>query len=216
MAFNYDTNIKNILLSMSLSPYLPTGSSVGFGFQMRYSGSLTGSLSGSITLYDDNILSTGTASLQIFFPTSSYLDLGSDTSASIAILKATYTNVPTGRADETISTQLIYAPGEITTDACSANCYIGEFPWAFNVGGAIYGYSNYASLANRQTQRGLKFVILSPNSILAQLHYHQCHHCHFVQHHRRLRRQVLQHHRLLQLQLFQHQDILHHLSHLHP
>jgi len=156
MAFNYDTNIKNILLSMSLSPYLPTGSSVGFGFQMRYSGSLTGSLSGSITLYDDNILSTGTASLQIFFPTSSYLDLGSDTSASIAILKATYTNFPTGRADETISTQLIYAPGEITTDACSSTCYIGENLWAFYVGGLYQSYSNYTNLANRQTQRGLK------------------------------------------------------------
>ena len=156
MAFNYDITIKNILLSMSLSPYLPTGSSVGYGFQMRYSGDATGSLNGAITLYDESIISTGTASLQIFLPTSSYLDRGSETSSSIATLKAAYTNISIGREGETLSTQLIYAPGEITTDACSSTCYQGEYPWAFYIGGPIQPYSSYTNLANRQTTRGLK------------------------------------------------------------
>jgi hypothetical protein len=156
MAFNYDTTIKNILISMSLSPNLPTGSSVGYGFQMRYSGDSTGSLSGAITLYDDNIVSTGTASLQIFLPSPSYLDRGSDTSSSIATLKTLYTNVSIGREGETISTQLVYAPGEVATTACSSTCYQGEYPWAFYVGGPIQPYSSYTNLANRQTQRPLK------------------------------------------------------------
>jgi hypothetical protein len=155
MAFNYDTSIKNILLSMSLSPYLPTGSSVGYGFQMTYDEGATASLAGAITMFDEGILSTGTASLQIFVPTSSYLDLGF-TSQSIALLVNEYTNFPTGIADETISTQVIYAPGEITTDACSATCYQGEQLWAFYAGGPLQSPGTYTSLANRQTQRGLK------------------------------------------------------------
>ena len=153
MAFNYDDTIKGLLISMSLSPYLPTGSSVGYGFQMTYSGDATGSLSGAITMYDNNIISTGTASLQIFIPSSTYLDRG-PISSSIAALKTAYSNISDGR--DTISTQIIYAPGEITTDACSSTCYQGEYPWAFYVGGPIQSYQSYANLANRQTQRGLK------------------------------------------------------------
>ena len=155
MTFDYTTNIKNILLSMSLSPYLPTGSSVGYGFQMTYDEGATASLAGAITIYDEGILSTGTASLQIFVPTSSYLDLGF-TSQSIALLVNEYTNFPTGKGSETISTQVIYAPGEITTDVCSATCYQGEQLWAFYAGGPLQSPGTYTSLANRQTQRGLK------------------------------------------------------------
>jgi hypothetical protein len=155
MAFNYDDNIKNIILSMSLSPYLPTGSSVGYGFQMTYDEGATASFAGAITIYDAGLLSTGTASLQIFVPTSSYLDRGL-TSASIAQLVSEYTDFPTGTADEVISTQVIIAPGEITTDACSGTCYTGEYPWAFYVGGPIQSFSSYSNLANRQTQRPLK------------------------------------------------------------
>jgi hypothetical protein len=155
MAFNYDTSIKNILLSMSLSPYLPTGSSVGYGFQMTYDEGATASLAGAITMFDEGILSTGTASLQIFVPTSSYLDTNL-ISQSLAQLVTQYTDFPTGIADETISTQVIYAPGEITTDACSATCYQGEQLWAFYAGGPLQSPGTYTSLANRQTQRGLK------------------------------------------------------------
>ena len=154
MAFNYNTNIKNIILSMSLSPYLPTGSSVGYGFKMAYSGSRTGSLTGAITIYDEGILSTGTASLQVFVPTSSYLDTGF-TSQSIATLVTQYTNFPTGTADETISTQVIYAPGEITTDACSSTCYQGETYYT-GWGNTLSPPGTYTNLANRQTFRPLK------------------------------------------------------------
>jgi hypothetical protein len=155
MAFTYDNNIQNILLSMSLSPYLPTGSSVGYGFQMIYDEGATASLAGAITLYDDGVLSTGTASLQIFVPTSSYLDLGF-TSQSISQLVAQYTNFPTGKADETISTQVIYAPGEISPLVCSTNCYQGEtYFWTFD-GVTLNAPGTYANLANRQTQRGVK------------------------------------------------------------
>jgi hypothetical protein len=153
MAFNYDDTIKGLLISMSLDPNLPMGSSVGYGFQMAYSGDATGSLSGAITLYDDNIISTGTASLQLFIPSIYYLDRG-PISSSIAALKTAYSNISDGRG--TISTQIIYAPGEITTDACSSTCYQGEYPWAFYVGGPIQSYSSYTNLANRQTTRGLK------------------------------------------------------------
>jgi hypothetical protein len=155
MAFNYDTNIKNILLSMSLSPYLPTGSSVGYGFQMTYDEGATASLAGAITMFDEGILSTGTASLQIFVPTSSYLDT-SRISQSLSQLVTQYTNFPTGRADETISTQVIYAPGEITPLACDISCYQGEtYYWTFdNV--TLNSPDTYTNLANRQTVRGLK------------------------------------------------------------
>jgi hypothetical protein len=155
MAFNYNTSIKNILLSMSFSPYLPAGSSVGYGFEMAYLPGRTGSLSGAITMYDSNIVSTGTASLQIFVPTSSYLSRGL-ISQSISQLVAQYTDFPTGTADEVISTQVIYAPGEITTDACSSTCYQGELQWSFAIGSQLFAPGNYTNLANRQTVRPLK------------------------------------------------------------
>jgi hypothetical protein len=155
MAFNYDTNIKNIILSMSLSPYLPTGSSVGYGFKMTYDEGATSSFAGAITIYDEGILSTGTASLQIFVPTSSYLDRGF-TSQSISQLVTQYTDFPTGRADETISTQVIYAPGEITTDACSVTCYQGENYYSTFDLSTVFLPGTYTNLANRQTTRPLK------------------------------------------------------------
>jgi hypothetical protein len=155
MAFNYDTSIKNILLSMSLSPYLPTGSSVGYGFQMTYDEGATASLAGAITMYDEGILSTGTASLQIFVPTASYLTRRF-TSQSIAALVTEYTDFPTGTADEVISTQIIVAPGEIAPLACSATCYQGELQWSFAIGSQLFSPGSYTSLANRQTQRPLK------------------------------------------------------------
>jgi len=140
---------------MSLSPYLPTGSSVGYGFQMQYRPTYSSSVDGAFVMYDDNIQSTGTASLQIFVPTSSYLDRGL-TSASIAQLVTQYTNFPTGTGGEVISTQVVVAPGEITPLACSATCYQGEFPWAFYVGGPLQSFSSYTNLSNRQTLRALK------------------------------------------------------------
>ena len=154
MAFEYKDEIKNILLSMSLSERFPAGAWVGYGFKMRYSGSLTGSLNGAITMWDENILSTGTASLQIYIPSSSYLDYPSPTSASLASLVSEYTNFTWSGSDyNKISTQIIYAPGEINPYACSATCYQGETQWLW--GGIVYP-ATVQNPSNRQTQRPIK------------------------------------------------------------
>ena len=121
---------------------------------MTYDEGATSSLAGTITIYDEGILSTGTASLQVFIPESSYLATGF-ISQSIATLVTQYTDFPTGRADETISTQVIYAPGEITTDACSLTCYQGE-TYLSAWGTTLTSPGVYTNLANRQTTRPLK------------------------------------------------------------
>ncbi len=157
MAFDYNNEIQNVLLSMSFDPNLPSGSSVGYGFQMAYSGSETGSFNGVITIYDEYIESTGTASLQIFIPYAEYATR-LDYSASLANLVDTYTGVNLGLTgvNSTIGTQIIYAPGEISTNVCSGTCYQGEYNWAFYVGGPLFSPGNYTGLQNRQTQRPVK------------------------------------------------------------
>jgi hypothetical protein len=125
MAFEYKDEIKNILLSMSLDERLPAGAWVGYGFEIEYSGSTTGSVEGAITIWDENILSTGTASLQIYIPSSSYLDSPSRISGSLSSLVDEYTDY-TWSGSNIISTQIIYAPGEVNPYACSATCYQGE------------------------------------------------------------------------------------------
>jgi hypothetical protein len=155
MAFTYNTSIKNILLSMSLSPYLPTGSSVGYGFKMAYDEGATASFAGAITIYDEGILSTGTASLQIIVPNTSSLIRGL-TSASVSQLVTQYTDFPTGTADEVISTQVIIAPGEITPLACDISCYQGENYYSTFDFVTLITPLNYVNLANRQTTRPLK------------------------------------------------------------
>jgi hypothetical protein len=157
MAFDYNNEMKTVILSMSLDPLLPSGSSAGYGFQMEYSGSETGSLPGAITIYDDYILSTGTASLQIFIPYSEYLTR-KDYSASLAQLVNYYTGPNLGLTGDNkgIQTQIIYAPGEVSTNVCSNTCYQGELQWATAIGNPIFSAGNYSNLANRQTQRPLK------------------------------------------------------------
>jgi hypothetical protein len=155
MAFTYNTSIKNILLSMSLSPYLPTGSSVGYGFKMAYDEGATASFAGAITIYDEGILSTGTASLQIIVPNTSSLIRGL-ASASVSQLVTQYTDFPTGTGDEVISTQVIIAPGEITPLACDISCYQGENYYSTFDFVTLITPLNYANLANRQTTRPLK------------------------------------------------------------
>ena len=152
MAFEYKDEIKNILLSMSLSERFPAGAWVGYGFEMEYSGSATGSVEGIITMWDENILSTGTASLQIYIPTSSYLDYPSPTSASLSSLVDEYTDY-TWSGSNIISTQIIYAPGEVNPYACSATCYQGENAWFW--GGTLYP-ATVQNPSNRQTQRPIK------------------------------------------------------------
>jgi len=166
MPFDYNNQIKNTLISMSLESSLPSGSSVGYGFEMSYDDKIpaTGSFPGIITIYDADIVSTGTASLQIFIPYSEYFTR-KDYSASLAQLANTYTGANLGLtgSNSSIQTQIIYAPGEISTNVCSNTCYQGEnFLWTFDISNpnniTVYSPSaaGYANLANRQTQRPLK------------------------------------------------------------
>ena len=146
MSFDYNTQIKNTIFSMSLDPNLPSGSSVGYGFQMEYSGSETGSLPGAITIYDDYTQSTGTASLQIIIPYTEYL-IRKDYSASLAQLVNTYTGANLGLTgvNSNIQTQIIYAPGEVSTNICSNTCYQGEnYLWTVN-GTTLNNPSNYSN-----------------------------------------------------------------------
>ena len=152
MAFEYKDEIKNILLSMSFSERFPAGAWVGYGFEMEYSGSATGSVEGIITMWDENILSTGTASLQIYIPTSSYLDYPSPTSASLSSLVDEYTDY-TWSGSNIISTQIIYAPGEVNPYACSATCYQGENLWLWN---NVFNNATFQNPVNRQTTRPIK------------------------------------------------------------
>ena len=152
--FNYDSEIADILVSMSLSPYLPLKSGVGYGPKMTYSTG-SGSIPGAITIYDDNIVFTNSHSLHIYIPTSDYLLVDKRVSASLATLVNQYSNILTKL--NPVSTQIIYSPGEITTNICSNTCYQGEYiNWATGLGGTLYSPGSYTNLANRQTQRPIK------------------------------------------------------------
>jgi hypothetical protein len=153
MAFEYKDEIKNILLSMSFDDNLPTGSWVGYGFKMEYSASSSGYIDGAISMWDEGILSTGTASLQIFVPSSSYLDSPSKVSASLSTLVNQYTNYNWSGSSR-ISTQIILATGEINPFVCSATCYQGENPWVFGVG--LINSATVQNPINRQTTRAIK------------------------------------------------------------
>jgi hypothetical protein len=152
MAFEYKDEIKNILLSMSFDDNLPTGAWVGYGFEMEYSASSSGYFDGAISMWDEYILSTGTASLQIYIPSSSYLDSPSRESSSLASLVNEYTNY-VWSGSNSISTQIILATGEISPFVCSATCYQGENPWVWN---NILNAATVQNPANRQTIRPLK------------------------------------------------------------
>lgn len=153
MAFEYKDEIKNILLSMSFDDNLPTGSWVGYGFKMEYSASSSGYIDGAISMWDEYILSTGTASLQIYIPSSSYLDSPSRESASLASLVNEYTNYVWSGSNR-ISTQIILATEEINPFVCSATCYQGENPWVFGVG--LINSATVQNPINRQTTRAIK------------------------------------------------------------
>ena len=153
MAFEYKDEIKNILLSMSFDDNLPTGAWVGYGFEMEYSASSSGYFDGAISMWDEYILSTGTASLQIYIPSSSYLDSPSRESASLASLVNEYTNY-VWSGSNSISTQIILATGEISPFVCSATCYQGENPWVFGVG--LINSATVQNPINRQTTRAIK------------------------------------------------------------
>jgi hypothetical protein len=129
MAFAYNDEIKNLLITMSLIDALPEGCTVGYGGGLAYSGSATGSVQGAFALWDSDIEFTGTASLSITIPTSSYLNPESTTSSSLASIVTDYTNFPISGGF--VSTQMIVGSSAPTALLCSTTCYQGESVWFF-------------------------------------------------------------------------------------
>ena len=124
---------------------------------------MTGSVPGAVATYDEEIYSTGIATLQLYIPSASYLDSESTTSSSIAELVDEYTNFVWSGSGNLISTQIVSAPGEVSPLICNnVSCYTADNGWW------AYGPppssnlqfptnftppSNFSSIGNRQLRR---------------------------------------------------------------
>jgi len=153
MAFQYTTQVKNLMLSMSLDPLTPSGVGIGYGFGFRYSGSATGSVSGAYKLSDNYLLSNGTGSLHIYIPTGSYLNITTETSRSLSGLFAKYNGSTVG-SDEVLYTYIVVLQDSIESFPCDASCYQGEGTYWYY--GGLLNPPTTQNPANRQTQRPLK------------------------------------------------------------
>ena len=88
---------------------------------------LIGSVSGAVATYDENIYSTGVATLQLYIPSSSYLDSGSEVSSSIAAIVDDYTDFIWSGSDNLISTQIVATAGGVNPLICNnVNCYTAD------------------------------------------------------------------------------------------
>jgi hypothetical protein len=88
---------------------------------------LIGSVSGAVATYDENIYSTGVATLQLYIPSSSYLDSGSEVSSSIAAIVDDYTDFIWSGSDNLISTQIVATAGGVNPLICNnINCYTAD------------------------------------------------------------------------------------------
>jgi len=89
---------------------------------------LIGSVSGAVATYDENIYSTGVATLQLYIPSSSYLDSRSEVSSSIATIVNDYTDYNwSGSDDNLISTQIVVTAGGVNPLICNnVNCYTAD------------------------------------------------------------------------------------------
>jgi hypothetical protein len=89
---------------------------------------LIGSVSGAVATYDENIYSTGVATLQLYIPSSSYLDSGSEVSSSIATIVNDYTDYNwSGSDNNLISTQIVVTAGGVNPLICNnVNCYTAD------------------------------------------------------------------------------------------
>jgi len=88
---------------------------------------LIGSVSGAVATYDENIYSTGVATLQLYIPSSSYLDSGSEVSSSIATIVDDYTDFIWSGSDNLISTQIVATAGGVNPLICNnVNCYTAD------------------------------------------------------------------------------------------
>ena len=88
---------------------------------------MTGSVPGAVATYDEEIYSTGIATLQLYIPSASYLDSGSTTSSSIAVIVNSYTDFVWSGSDNLISTQIVSTPGGVSPLICNnVSCYTAD------------------------------------------------------------------------------------------
>jgi hypothetical protein len=88
---------------------------------------LIGSVSGAVATYDEEIYSTGVATLQLYIPSSSYLDSGSEVSSSIAAIVDDYTDFIWSGSDNLISTQIVATAGGVNPLICNnVSCYTAD------------------------------------------------------------------------------------------
>jgi len=122
----------------------------------------TGSVLGAVATYDENIYSTGIATLQLYIPSSSYLDSGSEISSSIATIVNNYTNFIWSGSDNFISTQIVATVGEVNPLICNnVSCYTADNGyWIYGPLPSPLTLSNFTpnssfgiGLGNRQMRR---------------------------------------------------------------
>ena len=156
--FDYNDSVRTFLVSMSLDTIDKglEGTTVGYGIELRYSGSdADKSLDGAYALWDEDIQFTGTASLFLTIPTASYLDSGSAISSSIATFISDYTRVSlSGSGNDSLDTQILLEAGSPTAMACDSSCYQGELPWYW-AGAGPYS-ATIQSPTNRNRRRPIK------------------------------------------------------------
>jgi hypothetical protein len=132
----YTTAEKDLMLSMSLD--LISGSnisdvSINYGSLTQYSGSIypSSSFSGSVIIpVDPNLIFDNGSALGILIPSSSYLDSGSLTSASISSFMTKYDPNGAPANPLRIPLQIIENQGNISLFPCNTtDCYPGEVFW---------------------------------------------------------------------------------------
>ena len=167
----YTTAEKDLMLSMSLD--LLSGSnisdvSINYGSLTQYSGSIypSSSFSGSVIIpVDPNLIFDNGSALGILIPSSSYLNSGSLTSASISNFMTKYDPNGSPFNPLRIPLQIIENLGGTSIFSCNTgSCYSGEnFPvlnladWENNITSWLApGPSPYNPAGNRDLQRPLK------------------------------------------------------------
>jgi len=128
---NASSSISSSLFLYSSTPIGTLGNSFSYSYctsSGTFGGGVnsTGSIPGVVATYDEYTFTTGVPTLQLFIPSSSYLDRGSEVSASIAKIVNEYTNIDVD-ADTTISTQIVASPGTVNPLICNnVNCYTAD------------------------------------------------------------------------------------------
>tara|TARA_B100000035_G_scaffold58283_1_gene46576 strand:- start:1557 stop:3155 length:1599 start_codon:yes stop_codon:yes gene_type:complete len=157
---NYTTEVKELMLSMSLDVFSSSISNVniGFGHRQGYSGSIypSSSFSGSVILpYDSNtIIPSLTPAIKILLPSSSYLDTGSKVSASLGALTTKYEVGGTHNPNRYELQFVENATGYSSFPCNTTDCYPGEVFWTFDF--VSVNSPTSFSPSNRNLHRPLK------------------------------------------------------------